>query len=182
MTISKLIGKAIFAARGWTFAPLPSYWQTKQVIIGFPHTTILDTLMAFAGFAAVGKKGHVLVKVQAFRWPLAGILRRLGAIPVDRSHPGGLVPQMASIFAERDEFHLALVPEGTRSSHGKIKSGFWHIAKAANVPIACWLLDNKNKRTVWVGQIIPGFSYEKDVEEIRRLYSAAGFDLNSIAK
>lgn len=171
------LGRTIFALRGWTCAPLPPYWQKKQVIIGFPHTTIMDTVMAFSGFAIVKKKGHVLVRNQDFRWPYGGLLKKLGAIPVDRSQSTGLVKQMAAEFASRDEFHLALVPEGTRKDVQTIKTGFWHIAREAKVPIVCWYLDNENKRTIWAGQLIPSDSLEADLEAIRVMYQKVGYEI-----
>ncbi|MDQ3234887.1 MAG: hypothetical protein M3Q07_24030 [Pseudobdellovibrionaceae bacterium] len=180
--VLSFVGRGVFALRGWTFDPLPPYWQKKQVIIGFPHTTIMDTVMAFSGFAVVKKKGHVLVRDQDFRWPYAGLLKKLGAIPVDRSQSTGLVKQMAAEFAKRDEFHLSLVPEGTRRGVKNIKTGFWHIAKEAKVPIVCWFLDNKNKRTVWAGQIIPGDSLEADLEAIRKIYENVGWTIPGLEK
>ncbi len=176
-TVASLIGRSIFALRGWTCAPLPDYWQDKQVIIGFPHTTILDTVMAFAGFAVVKRRGHVLVKEEAFHPSYAWLLKLLGAIPVDRSRAGGLVQQMVDEFARRREFHLSLVPEGTRSAQGKLKTGFWYIAKEAKVPITCWFLDNKHKRTIWVGQIIPGASLTDDLATIRAMYARVGWTI-----
>jgi len=180
--IMSQVGRTIFALRGWTCAPLPPYWQNKQVIIGFPHTTILDTVMAFSGFAIVKKKGHVLVRHQDFRWPYGELLKKIGAIPVDRSQSSGLVKQMAEEFAKRDEFHLALVPEGTRKGVQKIKTGFWHIAKEAKVPIVCWYLDNQNKRTLWAGQLIPSDSLETDLEIIRVMYQKVGFEIPGLDK
>ncbi len=178
---ASFVGRFIFALRGWTCAPLPAYWQDRQVIIGFPHTTIMDTVMAFAAFAIVKKKGHILVKAQAFRWPFVTVLKWLGAIPVDRSQAGGLVQQMVEEFASRKEFHLSLVPEGTRKQTDKLKTGFWYIAKAAQVPITCWYLDNQRKQTVWVGQIVPGESLEVDLRTIQTLYQRVGWDIKGIA-
>lgn len=176
------VGRTIFALRGWDCAPLPSYWQDKQVIIGFPHTTILDTVMAFAGFAIVKKKGHVLVRDKDFRWPYGGILKKIGAIPVDRSQSSGLVKQMAEEFSRRNEFQLALVPEGTRKGVQKIKTGFWHIAKEAKVPIVCWYLDGENKQTIWAGRLMPSDSLESDLEIIRQMYQQVGFEIPGLEK
>jgi len=175
-----LLGRAIFKIRGWTFAPVPPFWQDKQVIIGFPHTTALDTVMAFAGFAIIKKKGHVLVKSEAFQWPWSLLLTRLGAIAVNRSLQGGLVRQITDEFRQRDEFHLSLVPEGTRNGASKLKTGFWYIAKEANVPIVCWYLDNHQKRTVWVGQLWPGDSLAVDLEKIRLMYLSVGYQIQGI--
>ncbi|MFW7381918.1 MAG: 1-acyl-sn-glycerol-3-phosphate acyltransferase [Oligoflexus sp.] len=180
--LSSLAGRAFFKLRGWNFAPLPPFWQDKQVIIGFPHTTVLDTVMAFAGFSIVKKKGHVLVKSEAFRWPFAALLNKLGAIPVDRNAKAGLVAQMVEEFQKRDEFHLSLVPEGTRHGVSKLKTGFWHIAKAAKVPIVCWYLDNENKRTVWAGQVWPSESLDEDLKKIKQLYAQVGYHIQGIAE
>jgi 1-acyl-sn-glycerol-3-phosphate acyltransferase len=179
-TLLHAIGSAIFKVRGWTFDPLPDYWVDKQVIIGFPHSTWIDTVMAFAGFAIVRQRGHVMVKREAFVWPLSLLLRGVGAIPVDRSSASGVVEQMAREFAARDGFQLALVPEGTRRGAARIRTGFWHIAKAANVPIVCWYLDGVTKRTRWVGRLVPGEDLAEDLRQIKRLYAQAGLVIAGI--
>ncbi len=167
----------IFALRGWSFEPVPPDWTAKQVIIGFPHRSWIDTVMAFAGFAIIRQRGHVMVKREAFVWPLSIVLRFFGAVRVDRSSASGVVEQMAAEFARRDEFQLALVPEGTRRAGGRIRTGFWHTAKAANVPIVCWYLDAKAKRTRWVGRLHPGEDLAADLLEIKRIYADAGLDI-----
>ena len=177
----KLLGKLIYTIRGWDFEPLPDYWQPKQVIIGFPHTKNADTFMAFGGFALVEQKGHVIVKKEAFFWPLGPALRALGGVPIDRSSRTGLVEQMAAVFASREVFQLALVPEGTRKGAKRIKTGFWHIAKAADVPIVLWYLDNKNKKTRWLGQLVPGDDIDADLRHIKRAYAEAGHVIEGIA-
>jgi len=177
----KLVGAVVYRARGWDFEPLPAYWSPKQVIIGFPHTSNMDTVMAFAGFARVGIKGHVIVKKSWFVGPMGPIMRGMGGVAVDRSAATGLVQQLANIFAQRDEFQLALVPEGTRKGVKRIKTGFWHIAKAANVPIVCWYLDNKGKKTRWLGVIEPSDDLQADLRQIKQIYAAAGFVIEGIA-
>ena len=174
--LSVAFAKLVYALRGWGFEPIPHYWESKQVIIGFPHRSNLDTVMAFAGFMRINIKGHVLIKKTWFFWPLSYLLRGLGGIPVDRSQPGGVVEQMVAEFSNRDEFILALVPEGSRRGVTRLKTGFWHIAKDANVPIICWYLDHY-KRTRWVGKLTPGDCREKDMKIIKKLYSEAGFDI-----
>ena len=41
--------------------------------------------------------------------------------------------------------------------------------------IICWYLDNKNKRTRWLGEIVPGDDKMKDLIRIRDLYEKAGY-------
>jgi 1-acyl-sn-glycerol-3-phosphate acyltransferase len=175
--ILKALAKLIYGLRGWTFEPLPDYWTKKSVIIGFPHRENMDTVMAFAGFARVKVKGHILIKSSFFFWPMSTLLRAFGGIPVDRSAPGGLVRQIVGEFEARDEFILALVPEGTRKGVSQLKTGFWHIARNANVPIICWYLDSTTKRTRWVGHLQPGPSLDDDMRTIAGFYEDAGFSI-----
>ncbi len=179
-TPSMLFAQSIYALRGWSFEPLPDYWGDRQVVIGFPHRANMDTVMAFAGFMRVGIRGHVLIKRSAFFWPLSVLLNSLGGIPVERNAAGGVVGQMVAEFARRDVFTLALVPEGTRTGVTRLKTGFWHIASQADVPIVCWYLDATNKRTRWVGVVQPGASIEDDLRTIARLYEDAGFTIPGV--
>lgn len=180
-TLLRVAGLMIFKLRGWSFDPIPTEWVPKQVLIAFPHTALADTAMALAGFAIIRQKGHVIMKREAFRWPLSSILRRLGAIPVDRSTSNGVVEQMVREFASREAFQLALVPEGTRRGCAKVRTGFWHIAKAAQVPIVCWYIDSEGKRTRWVGRLNPSDDVEADLRLIKQMYAAAGHVIDAIA-
>jgi 1-acyl-sn-glycerol-3-phosphate acyltransferase len=169
------LGKTLYSLRGWTFEPLPADWEQKQVIIGLPHDELIDTAMAFGGFAMVGLKGHIIVKQEAFRFPLKGLLLALGAIPVSRDSASGLVAQVVAQFTARETFQLALVPSGTRKQGARLRTGFWYIAKAARVPVVCWYFDRAQKRTRWVGRLVPGDDLAADLSRVRQMYAAAGY-------
>ncbi|GAB6096909.1 1-acyl-sn-glycerol-3-phosphate acyltransferase [Desulfatiferula olefinivorans] len=174
-TVLSLIGRGLFFLMGWRFEPLPPYFGTKHVIIGFPHTSNMDTVRAFTGFRIVKRTGHIMIKKEWFRGPMASFLKLMGGIPVDRSAAQGVVEQMARQFRERDEFLLAIVPEGTRKGVRTIKTGFWHIAKAADVSIVCWYLDNDHCVTRWLGEVIPGPDMMEDLRRIQAIYRDAGY-------
>lgn len=161
---------------GWRFEPLPPYFSNKHVIIGFPHTTNMDTVRAFTGFRIAKITGHIMIKKEWFRWPMSLFLRMMGGIPVDRHASQGVVGQMVQIFEEKDVFFLAIVPEGSRKDVKTIKTGFWHIAKNANVSILCWYLDNEQKITRWLGEVIPGDDKVADILKIREIYRKAGYE------
>jgi 1-acyl-sn-glycerol-3-phosphate acyltransferase len=160
---------------GWEFEPLPDYFSHKHVIIGFPHTSNMDTIRAFIGYWIVKRTGHIMIKKEWFFWPMSVVFKMIGGIPIDRKASRGAVEQMADIFKDRDEFLLAIVPEGTRKEVKTIKTGFWHIAKAADVSIICWFLDNANRKTRWLGEIIPGENMMDDLIRIRDIYEKAGY-------
>jgi hypothetical protein len=174
-TILSYAGQMLYFLMGWRFEPLPPYVSNKHVIIGFPHTSNIDTVRAFTGFRIIKRTGHIMIKKEAFFWPLSILLHALGGIPVDRRAPQGAVEQMVDVFNSRDEFLLAIVPEGTRKKIRTIKTGFWHIARGASVSIICWYMDNEHKTARWLGEIIPGEDKMADLVRIRDLYEKAGY-------
>ena len=173
--VLSVVGRAVYWLMGWRFEPLPAYFGDKHVIIGFPHTSNMDTVRAFTGFRIVKKTGHVMIKREWFFWPMSLVLKSLGGVPVDRKASTGVVRQMVAQFRDRDEFLLAVVPEGTRKGVNTVKTGFWYIARAAEVSIICWYLDNENRCTRWLGEVIPGESMKNDLLLIQQLYAEAGY-------
>ena len=174
-TILSYVGRLLYFLMGWQLEPLPPYFSKKHVIIGFPHTTNMDTIRGFIGFWIIKRRGCVMIKKEAFFWPLSILLHALGAIPIDRQAHHGIVDQMVHLFNTRDEFLLAIVPEGTRKKIRTIRTGFWPIAKAAHVSIICTYMDNENKATRWLGEIVPGEDMMAELIRIRDLYKRAGY-------
>lgn len=169
------LGKCIYAGMGWTYDPLPPYWEPRCVVIGFPHTTNMDTVRALAYIKLAGIDAKLLIKSKWFFFPMSILLKSLGGIPVKRDKSRGFVGGVINQYEENENLVVALVPEGTRKSVSTIRTGFWYIAKGANVPIICWYLDNHGKRTRWLGKIHPGKSLEQDLDKIRLMYKDAGF-------
>jgi 1-acyl-sn-glycerol-3-phosphate acyltransferase len=110
-------------------------------------------------------------KASLFRWPWGRTMRDLGGIPVDRRQANNMVDAMVAEFAKRDEFMLTIAPEGTRGKVRQWKSGFYHIAMGAGVPMVCGMMDYKRK-VVGLGPAIwPTGDYEADMVQISRIYS-----------
>ena len=174
-TLLCLVGKLFYWSTNWRFEPLPDYVARKHVLIGFPHTSNMDTVRAFFGFKIIKRTGHIMIKKEWFFFPASMVFKALGGIPVDRDAPQGTVGQMVQRFDERDAFLLAIVPEGTRKGVTTIKTGFWHIAKEAHVSIICWYLDNENKVTRWLGEVTPGDDKAQDILTIQKMYAEAGY-------
>ncbi|WP_417691037.1 lysophospholipid acyltransferase family protein [Pseudidiomarina sp.] len=119
---------------GWRIeGELPN---TRQAIIPVaPHTSNWDFFVGVFVMLALGLKLSYLGKHTIFRFPVNGLLRWLGGIPVDRRSAQGVVGQMVEEFKQRHELILALAPEGTRKKVHEWKKGFIHIAKATQVPV-----------------------------------------------
>jgi hypothetical protein len=77
---------------------------------------------------------------------------------------------MIELFSQNKELAVMVTPEGTRSLRTKWKTGFYHVAVGAKVPIALGYLDYKNKEA-GVGKIIwPSGDMAKDMREIMAFY------------
>ena len=144
----------------------------KYVIILAPHTSNWDFPIGLAMIFVLKLRGYWLGKDGLFRWPFHGFFRWLGGIPLDRSKSSDVVAQMVRLFKERAKLTVVLAPEGTRKKVTHWKSGFYHIARGANVPIVLAFLDYLRK----AGGIGPVFNptgdIEADMEYIRAFYAA----------
>lgn len=143
----------------------------KFVMIGAHHTTNWDAPIAIAMVFAFRLKAYWLGKHTAFRWPFAGILRWLGGIPIDRTKSADVVGQMIEEMKKRAELVLLLAPEGTRKKVTRWKTGFYHIARGAGVPIVLSFLDYARKEGGLGPVFNPTGNFETDMAEILKFYS-----------
>ncbi len=143
----------------------------KFVIIGAPHTSNWDFVVAMAAGLALGLEFHWLGKHTIFRGPLGRLWRAMGGIPVDRSAGQGIVEQVLDEMNARDRFILGLSPEGTRRKVDRWKTGFYRIARGAGVPILMVYLDFE-RRVVGLGDLFePTGDLEGDIERMRAYFA-----------
>jgi len=117
----------------------------KYVVIAAPHTSWIDFPIAILSRMSLGIMINFIGKNSLFDGPFGFFFRLLGGTPVDRSKSNNLVEAIIEIFNSKEEFRLGLSPEGTRKKVDKWKTGFYYIAKGADVPIIMATLDFKNK-------------------------------------
>ncbi|MDE2093595.1 MAG: 1-acyl-sn-glycerol-3-phosphate acyltransferase [Burkholderiales bacterium] len=151
------LARAALRLAGWRlrFDGLPA---RQGVLIVYPHTSNWDFVLGIVVKWAVGIQITFWGKASLFELPLFGRwLRWLGGVPVDRTSPNGIVGQMArEISAARADdrfFWLALSPEGTRHYTAAWRSGFYHVALQAQVPVGLVFLDY-GRRTVGVERFV----------------------------
>jgi len=143
----------------------------KAVFVAAPHTSNWDGIWLLVYKVALKVDVRFLAKHTLFWWPLGSILRALGAMPIDRSGAHDTVKHLIETFATQDRLFLALAPEGTRSWKPYWKTGFYQIAKSANVPIVLAFIDYKNKK-LGVGITLPdGQTMDQDLRMIREFYA-----------
>ena len=120
----------LFKIFGWKINGHFPEQVKKYVIAVAPHTSNWDFVVGVAARSILRiQRAKFLGKSQLFRPPFGWLFRRLGGYSVDRSKSQDVVEQVAHIFDQHDDFVLALAPEGTRKKVGKLKTGFYYIAK-----------------------------------------------------
>ncbi len=138
--LRRWLAGALLRLLGWrldvTWPDVP-----RCIIIVYPHTSNWDFLVGYLAKVAAGVSGQWIGKDTIFRWPVAGLLRRMGGIPVNRREPSGLIRRLAAEFEQRPSLWLVMAPEGTRSRTGYLKSGFYRLALAAGVPVGLAVMD-----------------------------------------
>ncbi len=94
----------------------------------------------------------------------------VGGIPIDRSKAQDFVKQVIETFDQSEQMVIAVAPEGTRSAVKKWKTGFYHIASGANVPIVPGYLDYAKKEVGFLESFYPGGDIDKDIPAIKAIY------------
>jgi 1-acyl-sn-glycerol-3-phosphate acyltransferase len=168
--VFRKLAQLILRLGGWTpVGGVPDV--PKAVLIAAPHTSNWDGFWAITWKVAVGLEVSFFAKKSLFWFPLGSLLRWFGAIELDRSRAVNAVQLAIDEFDNHETFYLALAPEGTRSLKPGWKSGFYRIARGANVPVCPGFLDFGNKR-VGIG---PPFELSGDVDAdldvIREFYA-----------
>ncbi len=142
----------------------------KMVLLGYPHTSSWDLLLYVLVAWHFGISLSWMGKEELFRGALGPLMRALNGIPVRRGHRENVVQQMARAFAERDELYLLIAPEGTRKRVDYLKSGFYQIARAANVPICPGFVNYERKRSGCGPLVYPSRDTKKDMDALRAFY------------
>lgn len=159
----------LFARYGWRivgeFPDVP-----KLVAIAAPHSSNWDVIWGLLVKIGMRLNIRFIGKREAFFWPLGPILRGFGGIAIDRRHAQNVVTDMAAMFAQNEKLWLAVAPEGTRKKVKEWKSGFWRIARAANVPILPVYFHYPEK-TIGLGPLMyPSDDLDADMAKIREFY------------
>ncbi len=162
----------LFRLKGWKLeGQAPT--SKRCVIIGAPHSSNWDFVFFIGATHAFGIKPNFMGKSSLFRWPLRRFMFDMGGVPVDRTAKGNYAQAMIAEFGKREEFALVIAPEGTRGAVTKWRSGFYHIAFGAGVPIVCAWVDNRNMRGGLGLEIMPTGDYGADMARIADFYRQA---------
>jgi 1-acyl-sn-glycerol-3-phosphate acyltransferase len=144
--------------------------RAKMVLIAAPHSSNWDFVVGLAVKTALGIDVSWLGKHTLFRAPWGWLFRFWGGLPVDRRASNDTVASIVERFASRETLLLAIAPQGTRAKGAQWKTGFWHIAKGAGVPIVPFAFDWTNRVIVVMPALEPT-DLASDMALIHSLYA-----------
>lgn len=175
-----------FKIKGWKIKGRIPQDIKKCVIIAAPHTSNWDFVYSLGALHLLGYKVNYMVKQELFFFPFSILLKKSGAIAVDRKKSNHVVDEMASAIEASQHMFLMLSAEGTRKSVSKWKSGFYYVAQKARVPVCTGFLDYAKKEAGFGPVIHISGDTEKDMAAIKAFYSTVtpkikqNFNINGI--
>lgn len=154
---------------GWkTSGQFPGLDQ--YVVIVAPHTSWHDFYMGILVRCVLSVKVNFVAKKELFSFPFGWVFRALGGSPVDRSEGQNTVANTAALFRQNPTFKLAIAPEGTRKKVERWKTGFYHIAKLAEVPIVMVAFDYGKKEHRISEPFYTTANETSDFEQLHRFF------------
>lgn len=172
MIRSQLANLALRAA-GWQVeTDVPKL--RKYVIAAAPHTSNWDGVLLLAFAQALELPLAFMIKDEWVKGPMGPLMKRLGAVAINRSRKTNVVEQMIEEFGKRDALALVIPPEGTRKRAEAWKSGFYHIARGARVPVVPAYIDVPRKRVGFGEPIDLTGNVKEDMDKIRAFFAAVG--------
>lgn len=163
--MSRLLYLFFFRLAGWKIEGLmPS--EKKYIIIVAPHTSNWDFMIGLCARSILRFDAKFLGKKELFRFPFGALFRWLGGVPVDRSKNVNLVDAVVNLFNERENFIVAIAPEGTRKYVPQWKTGFYYMALKAKVPIVMTAFDYPKKTVIINKPFYPSGNLSDDMKTI----------------
>ncbi len=155
---------------GWT--PISDHPVPQAgVIVAAPHTSNWDSLVMLLAAGALGLRIRWAVKEEWGKGALGLLVKTFGGLPIRRTGGLGMTDLLAAAFAEEPDLLLAIAPSGTRKRTDHWRSGFYHVARAAQVPLICGVVDWGGKRA-GTGDVVPVTGdMAADMDRLRAYYA-----------
>lgn len=167
--MKKILAFTVLKLLGWTTVnKLPK--EKKYLIVGAPHTSNWDFLYFILLVWTTDIKIHWIAKHTLFKGTFGKIFKLMGGIPINRQVHSNSIQQMVEEFNKRENFVVAIAPEGTRSKAEYWKTGFYYIASQANVPIVLGFIDYSRKTVGFADTLYPSGNIEEDMKTIKNFY------------
>ena len=166
----RLLAVSILKVVGWTSIG-SKVSVPKYVLIGAPHTSNWDFPLMLLVVLELRLQLYWMGKHTLFPFPFSGFMKWLGGIPINRAKSHNVVYNIVGQFKSNDNFVVLVPPEGTRRRVSEWKTGFYHIANSAEVPILMGYVDAENKEAGFADFFYPTGDLDNDMREIRSFYA-----------
>lgn len=143
----------------------------KFVLIAAPHTSNWDLIFLVTIAGEFKLKINWIGKHTIFKWPWGPLARAFGGLSLIRDSKQNMTQQMVQALTDLDQLALIIPAEGTRGHVEHWRSGFYHIARLAQVPIIFGYLDYARKRGGFGHGFIPTGDIPKDMDIVREFYA-----------
>ena len=164
------ISVSILKITGWK-ARGEELAHQRFVLIGAPHTSNWDFPLMLIVVLKLRLRVFWMGKHTLFPFPFSWLMKWLGGIPIDRSASHNVVNETVRQYKKNDELVILIPPEGTRSKVEKWRSGFYHIANLAKVPILLGYVDASKKEAGFADFFTPTGDVDGDMKKIREFYA-----------
>jgi 1-acyl-sn-glycerol-3-phosphate acyltransferase len=176
--MSKYFFKLFFKIIGWKLVGTFPKDVKKTISIVAPHTTWMDFPIGLGARAEIELANNItlsfLGKAELFKGFFGCVFRGLGGIPVERFSKNDMVQSVVNLFNSHENLHIALAPEGTRKATSKLRTGFYYMAKQANVPIIMIGFDFEKKEVIIDNPFFLTNNMQEDLRTIARFYNTIG--------
>jgi 1-acyl-sn-glycerol-3-phosphate acyltransferase len=166
----RVIAIVILKLTGWK-AVGEEIGNPRFVLIAAPHTSNWDFLLMLLVVLKLRLELYWMGKNSLFPFGIGWLMRWLGGISIDRAKSHNVVNETVRQYREHESLVILIPPEGTRSKVTTWKSGFYHIANNANVPIMMGYIDAATKEAGLADLFHPTGNLKQDIREIRAFYS-----------
>ena len=167
--MKRLLSKLIFKLNGWKIIGIETY-PLKCLVLSAPHTSNWDFIHGRCYAYIIGAMPKYLAKSELFLPVLSIFIKWNGGIPVYRNSKNNVVDDAVKMFRDSSRLNLGIAPEGTRNRVDKWKTGFYHIALKANVPILLHKIDYGKKEIGIICEFEATGNFEKDMLFIEEKY------------
>jgi len=164
------LSRFLLKVLGWKITGLFPEEVKKLIVVVVPHTSNWDFPLGILVRNSIKKDIKFLAKSSLFKPAYGWLFKALGGYPVDRSRSTNTVDAVKEIFDRHEVFRIAIAPEGTRKKVDRLKTGFYYMALAAEVPILLTKFDYKNKEVNFGLLYYPTGDKDRDFEVIHNFF------------
>jgi 1-acyl-sn-glycerol-3-phosphate acyltransferase len=168
-SLFRIGARLVLKLRGWKISgELPDV--PRFIVIAYPHTSNWDVPLTLSICLMYRLRIHWMGKSSLFRGPMGPVMKWLGGIPVYLHESRGVVQQLINAFDNADELIIFISPEANRAYVENWKTGFYHVAVGAGLPIVLGFLDFARREGGYRGTFMPTGDLDRDLARIKAQY------------